>query len=82
VVAVWELVVLVLSLVARLAQIVDRGAATARGRGEQGQTTAEYALVILGAAAIAGLLIAWATDSGAIEGLFDSVIDRVAGEVG
>jgi Protein of unknown function (DUF4244) len=45
--------------------------------GESGQSTAEYALVILGAVAIATLLITWATGSHAITKLFDSVIDKV-----
>ncbi len=45
--------------------------------GESGQSTAEYALVILGAVAIATLLITWATNSHAISGLFDSVISKV-----
>ncbi len=45
--------------------------------GESGQSTAEYALVILGAVAIATLLITWATGSHAISGLFDSVISKV-----
>ena len=44
---------------------------------ESGQSTAEYALVILGAVAIATLLITWATGSHAISQLFDSVIERV-----
>ena len=42
-----------------------------------GQTTAEYALVILGAAALATLLITWATNSNAISGLFDKVIGKI-----
>jgi len=46
-------------------------------RYEVGQTTAEYALVILGAAAIGALLIAWATKSHAIGKLFDVVVGRV-----
>jgi hypothetical protein len=46
-------------------------------RGEAGQTTAEYALVIIGAAALASLLLAWATKSGAISKLFEAVISRV-----
>ena len=45
--------------------------------GETGQSTAEYALVILGAVAIATLLITWATGSHAISQLFDSVIEKV-----
>jgi hypothetical protein len=47
--------------------------------GELGQTTAEYALVILGAAALATLLITWATKSHAITKLFDTVIGKVLG---
>lgn len=51
---------------------------TARSvRAEVGQTTAEYALVILGAAAVATLLITWATKSHAIGKLFDEVIGKV-----
>jgi hypothetical protein len=46
-------------------------------RTEAGQTTAEYALVILGAAAIATLLIVWAKGSGAIGDLFDQVIGKI-----
>jgi len=48
-----------------------------RRAGEAGQTTAEYALVILGAAAVATLLITWATKSHAIGKLFDEVIGKV-----
>ena len=44
-----------------------------------GQTTAEYALVILAAAAIAVVLIAWARSSGKLPAFFDSIIDQVAG---
>jgi len=44
---------------------------------ETGQSTAEYALVILGAVAIATLLITWATGSHAISQLFDAVIQKV-----
>jgi Flp pilus assembly pilin Flp len=44
---------------------------------ERGQTTSEYALVMLAAAAVAGLVLAWATKSHAISDLFDSVIDKV-----
>jgi Protein of unknown function (DUF4244) len=45
--------------------------------GDAGQSTAEYALVILGAVAIATLLITWATGSHAISQLFDSVIEKI-----
>ena len=53
-----------------------------RRRSEAGQTTAEYALVILGAAALAALLIAWATRADAVGRLFDAVLERVLGSVG
>jgi Flp pilus assembly pilin Flp len=51
-----------------------------RLRREEGQTTAEYALVILAAAAIAVVLIAWAHSSGRLPQFFDQVIDNVIGD--
>ena len=45
-----------------------------------GQTTAEYALVILAAAAVAVVLIAWARSSGKLPAFFDQVIDSVIGD--
>lgn len=44
---------------------------------ERGQTTTEYALVLLAAATIALLVVAWAGNTGAIGDLFDSIIDRI-----
>ena len=46
-----------------------------------GQATAEYALVLLGAAAIALILLGWATGSGGlhISGLFDRVLGSITG---
>ena len=52
-----------------------------RRAGDRGQTTAEYALVIVGAAAVALLLLTWATGSGKIASLLDKVVDTVAGMV-
>lgn len=49
------------------------------GSKEEGQTTAEYALVILAAAAVAVVLITWAQTSGKLPEFFDTVIDSVAG---
>jgi Flp pilus assembly pilin Flp len=51
-------------------------------RGEAGQATAEYALVLLGAAAVALLLIGWATTTDQISRLFDFVIEQVIGRSG
>lgn len=50
-------------------------------RDERGQTSAEYALVLLGAAAIALLLVAWATKSDLIGKLFDAVLNSITGKV-
>jgi Flp pilus assembly pilin Flp len=47
---------------------------------ETGQTTAEYALVILAAGAIAVVLIAWAHSSGKLPAFFDNIIDSVIGD--
>ena len=49
---------------------------------DAGQATTEYALVLLGAAIIALLVVAWATDGGGagrIGELFDSVIGNILG---
>ncbi|MDP9342252.1 MAG: DUF4244 domain-containing protein [Actinomycetota bacterium] len=45
---------------------------------EEAQTTAEYALVILAAVAVAVVLIAWAKSSGKLPAFFDKVIDNVS----
>jgi len=50
-------------------------------RGERGQTTAEYALVLLGVAAIALLVVAWAADTNRIGRLLDSVLDSILSNV-
>lgn len=51
-----------------------------RLRSERGQTTAEYALVILAAAAIALVLLAWARSSGRLPAFFDQIIDQIVGD--
>jgi hypothetical protein len=48
---------------------------------DRGQSTAEYALVLLGAAGVALLLVAWATKSDKITKLLNSVLDRVLDQV-
>lgn len=53
-----------------------------RHRSSAGQATAEYALVLLGAAAIALLLAAWAAKSGKIGELFDAVVDQLISKAG
>lgn len=49
-----------------------------------GQATTEYALVMLGAAVVALLVVGWATSGGGagkIGHLFDRVIDAVTGKL-
>ena len=45
--------------------------------GQAGQATAEYALVLLGAAVVAIALVTWATGSGRVGDLFDRVFDEL-----
>lgn len=59
----------------------DRGPGVSRGAGDRGQSTAEYALVLLGAAAVALAFLAWAGGTGRIADLFNAVIDSVIGSV-
>ncbi len=58
--------------------------AARRGHGERGQATTEYALVLLAAALVALLVVAWATAGGGaakIGSLFDRVIDTVTDRI-
>lgn len=53
-------------------------------RGERGQATTEYALVLLAAALVGLMVVAWATAGGGaarISRLFNSVIDSVIDRV-
>nr|WP_303646020.1 DUF4244 domain-containing protein [Candidatus Solincola tengchongensis] len=49
---------------------------------ESAQATAEYALVILGAAAIAGALIAWAGGTDVIKSFFNKIFHQLMGALG
>ena len=51
--------------------------ATRRLGGETGQTSAEYALVLLGAASVALLVALWAKDTDKIGDLLDTIFDAV-----
>lgn len=46
---------------------------------ERGQATAEYALVLLGAGAVAMLVVAWATKTNRIGSLLDTVFKSLTG---
>ena len=51
------------------------------GDDERGQASAEYALVLLGAAAVALLLVAWATKSDLLGKLLDAVMKSITDKV-
>jgi len=60
---------------------LPRGLTRGRARSdERGQASAEYALVLLGAAAIALLIVAWATKTDLIEKLLDQVVKTITGK--
>lgn len=48
---------------------------------ERGQASAEYALVLLGAAAVALLIVAWATKTDLVEKLLNKVMQAITGKV-
>jgi Flp pilus assembly pilin Flp len=45
--------------------------------GESGQTSAEYALVLLGAAMVAMLVVAWARSTGKVGDLLDGILEDI-----
>lgn len=48
---------------------------------QSGQTVAEYALVLLVAAAIAGGFLLWAKSSGRLDAFFDAIFERLLSSV-
>ena len=61
--------------------LLTRCGSARRRLDDSGQTTAEYALVLVGAAAVAVLLLTWATGSGKIAWLLDKMVDTIANMV-
>ena len=51
-------------------------------RSSRAQSTVEYALVLLGAAALALLLVSWVSGTDVIGRLFDLVFSRILNEAG
>lgn len=49
-------------------------------RVSRGQSTVEYALVLLGAAALALALVAWVNGTDVVGRLFDTVVQRILGQ--
>ncbi len=54
---------------------------SSKSRFERGQSTAEYALVLLGAGTIAMMVVAWASSSNQVGRLFDAVFESLIGLV-
>lgn len=52
-----------------------------RGRDQRGQASAEYALVLLGAAAIALLVVTWATRTNLVGRLLNAVFEQLLSRV-
>ena len=48
---------------------------------QRGQATAEYALVLLGAAAVALLVVGWATHTDLVGKLLDAIMSNITGKV-
>ncbi len=59
----------------------NRLATAVRSRDERGQATAEYALVMLAAAAIAMFVVSWVSRTNLIGSLLDSVFKGITGKV-
>ena len=69
---------------AALESTLDPGRQPLAARGDRGQATTEYALVLLAAALVGLMVVAWATAGGGaarISRLFNSVIDAVIDRV-
>jgi hypothetical protein len=60
-----------------LESLVRRRLRRARTSGEAGQTSAEYALVLLGAAMVAMLVVAWARSTGKVGDLLDGIVEDI-----
>jgi Protein of unknown function (DUF4244) len=61
--------------------LVRRARARLSRSASAGQATAEYVLVLLGAASVALVLIGWLARSGRIEALLDQVFDSITAQL-
>ena len=68
-------------MLAMYAYLSVRGLLTRVRYDQRGQATAEYALVLLGAAAVALLVVGWATHTDLIGKLLDTVMNNLTGKV-
>ena len=52
-----------------------------RTRDDRGQASAEYALVLLGAALLAIFFAKWLTESGTLPRVFGDILDKILGDM-
>lgn len=64
---------------AHLARVIPRAIAGRVARTEAGQASAEYALVLLGAAAVALIFGKWATGNDTLKRVFSTLLERIMG---
>ncbi len=67
-----------LTAVRRTAGLVRRATTRLGSRGDRGQATAEYGLIILAAGGIALGVIAWASGTGSFTDMFEAVVDKLS----
>ena len=63
--------------IAHLALLAGLHGVAPPARAERGQGTVEYALILLGAAAVALAVVAWVSRTDLIGRLFDTVVGRI-----
>ena len=63
-------------------EVLARRAHRRAGSDERGQSTVEYALILLGAAAVALVVVAWVTRTDLIGRLFDTVVGSILQQAG
>jgi len=68
-------------LVGRTSERLMNGLAE-RAASDRGQSVTEYALLLIGVAAIAALVLKWVGGTDMIGKLFSSVLDKIIGGVG
>jgi hypothetical protein len=64
-----------------IARSTGGSGARSRATDDAGQATAEYALVMLAAAGLAGSVLAWAVGTDAVGRLMDAVVEQLIGQV-
>lgn len=75
------MVVVFVQMQCLLLMVINRVQRRLAERSMAGQASAEYALVLLGAAAVALLVVGWATRTNRVGRLLDGVLDQLLSRV-